>query len=241
MALIWPDLGINMMADSLALWFGVFVVDQAISAEQEAHGAPIRRLMLREATSIQRRLSHLLTMSLHRVSGGREEMLERFRKGELPIGALLLNGLEMQADSSYRTFDAQGEARIVTWSKIYINLGGALHTETDVFITRYITVASVDLMAAMLQLGRAELMRSFQKDSILRFTKKVSPKLWMELLRAERDLSTAIRAAIAADGLEAEAEAEQLRPEIVGGTWALDSLAEVAARKDAPDDYLMRL
>lgn len=55
-ALIWPDLGLNLVADAAALWFVLFVVDVAVERGQSDHGAPVRLAADRSVLRLHDRL-----------------------------------------------------------------------------------------------------------------------------------------------------------------------------------------
>lgn len=61
---IHPDLGLNLLADALALWFGLFVVEVAVELARVEARRPAHRAMIDDLLRVRQPIGQILMLAL---------------------------------------------------------------------------------------------------------------------------------------------------------------------------------
>lgn len=176
----WPDLGLNLMADSIALWFGVFVVDHAMEEQRRRERAPALRACYAEATDIMYRTISLCRMAVE--IGARAEHVEVLREvqasrewGKL---APLAAGIDVRAFGPM-VWVPGDSSTYMTWREILIFKGDTILKGIDRFISRYAGTADSELVELMQQLEHATILSHFEhEDRSLEPITRTGPGSW---------------------------------------------------------------
>lgn len=148
-AVVYPPLGLNLVADALALWFGLFVVEVALEKGRADARKPAHRAMLDDLLRLRQPISQILFLLLwETATKGDIETLHAASRGQCDVAAILARRKLTTSPAPLRQLGILSGPQLTWWQVINVTLSpNSLRLE--VLIARYINVADAPTLAAL--------------------------------------------------------------------------------------------
>lgn len=147
-ALTYPPLGMNLVADALALWFGLFVVEVALEKGRADVRKPAHRAMVHDLIRLRMPISQILFVLLWETATKDDlETLRAASRGECDVANILARRKLIPSQAPMRQLGIFGQQ--LTWWQV-INAGLSPRAlRLEVLIARYISVADAATLSAL--------------------------------------------------------------------------------------------
>lgn len=155
----WPGLGLNLLADSIGLWFVTFVVDVAVQENRKRSQAPLVLAAEREGAAILGTLRNVLRAGLEGVVVPGD--LEGLQQSCASPSAAVLGGILHRMPFTRRTHfvhKVPGGVEHRQWADVLIQADADLKHRLDQFIPRYGAVVEPALIEAIQRLETSEVL-----------------------------------------------------------------------------------
>jgi hypothetical protein len=148
-ALVYPELGLNLVADSAALWFGLFVVEVAVEKGRADARRPAHRAMVDDLVRLRGPVDHILMLLLLETARPVDApTLQAALKGEGDVAKILSRRRLTTSPAPMMQLGVISGGQLTWWQVIHHALSpDALRLE--VLIARYIGVADAPTLAAL--------------------------------------------------------------------------------------------
>lgn len=151
-ALLWKDLGLNLMADAIALWFGLFVVEAAIEKGRAEARRPAHRALIHDLVRVRQPITHLLSLLVGEVVNSDDLPALRVAiKREGDVAAMLARRRLTTSPAPMRQLGILSGPQL-TWWQIINSALTPQALRLEVLIARYVTVADAPTLAALQEL-----------------------------------------------------------------------------------------
>jgi hypothetical protein len=147
--MIWPDLGLNLFADVLALWFALFAIDIALEKGRAEANRPAHRAMVDDLLRLRRPIDHVLSLMLAETAGPADlPHLSEVAKGHGDVATILARKRLMTSPAPVRQLGWINGPEISWWDAIRLILSPTA-LRLDILIARYVSVANAETLAAL--------------------------------------------------------------------------------------------
>jgi hypothetical protein len=148
-ALFWKDLGLNLVADAAALWFGLFVVEVASEKGRADARKPAHRAMVDDLVRLRTPVTHVLSLLLWETATPSDiPSLRAALRGEGDVAKILARRRLTTSPALMRQLGILSGPQLTWWQVINKALSPqALRLE--VLIARYVGVADATTLAAL--------------------------------------------------------------------------------------------
>lgn len=143
-----PDLGWNLLADAIALCFGLFVIDRALAqAAEEAH-APAHKAMVDDLMRLHRQVDRTVFLILRETATEADlDVIRAAARGDGDVAEIMAR-LPLAAPAPMRLIGWIGAPQM-TWGQAIVALLSPTSLRLETLIARYIGTADVKMLAAI--------------------------------------------------------------------------------------------
>lgn len=146
---IWHDVGVNLVADMVSLWFALFIVEIALEKDRSEIQKPARRAMMSDLIRMRRPIVHVMSLLLWDVAEQHDlPELRRAARGEGDIASILARQNLMQSPAPMRQLGVLSGRQMTWWEYISKALSPTA-LRLDIIIARYVSVADSKLLSTL--------------------------------------------------------------------------------------------
>ena len=145
----WQDLGLNLVADCAALWFGLFVVEVAVTKGRAEADKPAHRAMVDDLLRLREPINHILfLLLLETATMADAEVLRAAHRGEVDVAMILTRRKLTSSLAPMRQLGVLGGPQL-TWQQVVWTYLSPQALRPETLIARYIAVADSPTLAAL--------------------------------------------------------------------------------------------
>lgn len=149
-AIGWPDFGLNLVADSAALWFGLFVVEVGLTKGRADADKPAHKAMVDDLLRLRQPIDRILYLVLLETATKADvEVMRAAHRGEGDVAAILARLPLTTSPAPMRLLLGHRTGPQQSWKEAIFTYLSPQALRLETLIARYVGVADAPMLAAL--------------------------------------------------------------------------------------------